>query len=273
MSRNYDTLDPTSTGPQVRVIVNDSLAALLSTHLSTSAGIPAYAVDGTIYIEDQGTEGWKYWVVRGSDAVVLGEDIWNSWDGDRDFGLNLSKNFVLESVTSVPSDATEGRLVVVDSGTGDPGKLYFCDASTWKKILTSKQDPDDGGYYTRKIKISPDTSILNLTGSSDVSWTTLNVGSLVTGLSGLATADLSSVVVNVRLRDSGGRATLSLRKGNDASDSGYKTLSTVAAETSVYVYGQFEVFTNAGLIQYQLDASGSNTADVQITVECANIAS
>jgi hypothetical protein len=264
-----------TTGPAFPAIHNGNFASLLSHSLSTAGGRPSYAIDGMFYITDtSGTgSGYKYFVIEDGTDVQLFSALLNADDSDKDWNLAHHENWVIESVTTIPSTLHEGRMVLVDSGTNDDGKLYICDQSAYRRVLTNAvlfSTTDPSRYYRHHV-LAADASgiILNLVASSSVTWTTVDVGSLVSGMSHLTFDVESMVLINVAISDTSGRATVSFRRNGMTIDTGKKTCATVAAETGVAQYAQFWVSTSLGVIEYQLVSAAASSATVQVTVESA----
>lgn len=279
MSRNYADLSGTDLRSGFPSRHNDNFAAVLSNHLSTSAGTPSYVTDGMLYIyDDTGTGGGYEYYFREDGASVeaftalLAADV-----SDKDWNLVQNQNWCVETVTSTPGTITQGRFVMVDTGTNDDGFAYISNQSTYVRLLdnrTSYSSTDLSKYYRLYESETNDSSavILDLTGSSSVSWTTLNLASLVPSqYSDLASASYAMALLNVMVKDSGGRAVVKFRKNGEGTDLGYKAVATVAAETSVEQYGQLWVPLASGVLQYDLTASGAGTADTKVSVEAVAI--
>lgn len=272
MSRDFHTIDGTTTGSQLATFLPDNYAAILSNHLGTS-GEPSYATDGMFYVTTaSGSDPSPgYWLIEDGVSVPALEAFIRANSSDLDWNLVRHENFTHEIVTTVPGVLTQGRIVHVDGGTSDNGTYYGCDGLAYRAFLTNRpvHSSTDLSRYHRHQLMPPATAVLALSGSSDISWTTLDVSSVVAPLAHLATDLGSMVLLNVAISDTGGRAVVQFRANGMALDTGTKAVATVAAETSTTQYGQIWVQTTNGVIQYQLDASGSNTATVAVTVEAA----
>jgi len=276
LSRNYADLVGTDLRSAFVARHNDNHAAELSNHLSTSAGTPSYVIDGMLYIHDDsgGGGGYEYFFRESGSSVEAFTALLDADTSDKDWNLVAMQNLVIEAVTSTPGTITQGRMVVVDGGTGDDGFLYAADEAAYRRVLDNRPLHDSASdfskYYRLQETISNDSNalILNLASSSSVAWTSLDIPALVaTNYPDLAGASFAMALINVMIKDSGGRALVKFRKDGEASDLGYKAVTTVAAETSVEQYGQFWVPLNAGVLNYDLTASGAGTADTRVSVE------
>src|SRR6185436_1541110 len=123
---------------------NKNFSSVLSYDLSTSAGQAAYVTEGMVYISDTaGTcSGYQYFFIEVSVSVASSSAILNADDSDKDWNLARHENFCIEGVTSVPSTITQGRLVMVDTGTSDDGYMYGCDQSAWTNSNANWFEPD-----------------------------------------------------------------------------------------------------------------------------------
>lgn len=273
MSRDYLAIKATDLISSAPAALEDNFNSILTSHLSNTAGAPSYVVDGMFFIYNNGGTYEYYIRVNGADVDAF-DALLASSSGAKDWNLVSHENFKVETLTSPPGVLTPGRLCFVDTGTNDDGDLYVTDAVANQRVLTSKIETN-GANYQRVHPTSTNDSqgvILTLASSSSVNWTILDIPVLLPAQYDDIQATLdSTVLLNVRIKDSGGRATIKFRKEGESTDLGYKVIATVAAETGVYQYGQIICRTNAGKIEYKLDASGASTADVDVSIELCTV--
>ena len=279
MTRLYVALvGSVDTGSTLVTKDNNNAQSYLSSHLSTSSGQPTYAVDGMFFAFDNTGSGGgiEYFIIEDSVSIeaftaLLAADI-----SDKDWNLVDQQNWVIEALTAVPGVITQGRLVMVDTGTPDPGQLFISDSTKYNRVLTNAvaSDTDLSLYYRTQETQSNDSAgvMLSLASSSSVAFTALDIAATISSqYSDLGAATQATATLNIRIKDSGGRALLRVRKSGEGTDLAYKVVATVAAETGVFQYGQIQVSLLNGIFEYELTASGAGTADVDISVESIQI--